>query len=102
MSLKIEVGDKVRIVRVPPGNSPRWGAPGDIATVKHIEHGTSVGLIVQGCGPLAWWHQMGALALFADELEDMPTDTVVTFKQAGWRTRYLGAGEACRRFRGGQ
>ena len=100
MSPKIEVGDKVRIVWT--DSDPEWGVVNEVGTVLDIEDGVCE---VAGVGEdlddgMGWFHRVENLALFPDELEDMPEDTVVTYRENGLRARFLGASEACRRFRG--
>lgn len=78
----IEVGDKVRIVRMGDVGEEKWGAPGEVGTVI----GSAMGHPrVEGVGdpPHRWFHPVVNLALFADELEDMPEGTVVTRCFAG-------------------
>lgn len=80
MTLKIEVGDKVRIVNHDK-DYPHIGKTGEVGKVLNAEgrccevEGVGASLPV-GKG---WWRLSKDLALFADELEDMPPDTWVTY-----------------------
>lgn len=77
--MKIEKGDRVRIVAAPARWNPEWGTVGDVGTVLGIG---AVSCWVEvdekhahGCG---WSHPLANLALFADEPEDMEPGTVFT------------------------
>ena len=69
-----EVGDKVRLVA--DYGIRRWGAVGEVGTVVSDK---GLVLVLTGVGaPGRWSHPVSHCVLAADEVEDMPKDTILT------------------------
>lgn len=97
--MPIAVGDKVRIVQTSFINRRDWGSNGEVGTVTRAK---ARSVQIEGVGNHndvgGWFHCPKTVELFADELEDMPPDTITVDHEGLFQTsdsRYSTMSEEC-------